>query len=505
MSFEVSNYDPQELDRAMVHVPAGRFTFGITAEQKADFITRAGVHADMLHFHIEARELETDDFWIDRYPVTRGQFFRFMQETGYKLNHNGWQSGWSQLVRWREFDEARQALPMVGVSWNDAEAYAAWAGKRLPTEVEWEKAWRGPDGRLMPWGDQWEDGWTFRNPGDTSLEPSIPVGAFPPAGPFGLSGYGFVNEWAGMVFNRPTTNGTVKDKQLAWLCGGCFHNTQDYSFSTTNRVSWYHGMQVFNVGFRCASDAAPADVVEEPSYRVESFDLPQKIAMRPEVYLKEKIRFEPLECTTLLIHVPWFPQSIWVLDCPEGNWGGVFGGATAWPAEDRDFWFTPWQINEDATRVSYRREKDGKMQAFEAWVEGDTVHYHFEAEGIGPVKARNFCFKTYSPFFSSQERRTQARIEPDGFQLCCNMPISPVTAAGLAWTTGEFKPPSRAGFVSYDGKGRMLFPEGHYSVAGNGGLSPCTHIAPLDTGVVSDTDWGLVEREGDSSVSFKII
>ncbi|MBM4033224.1 MAG: hypothetical protein FJ291_15780, partial [Planctomycetes bacterium] len=93
MAHEVANYDPKELDRAMAPIPAGKVLFGLRPEEKAAQAQAAGVHPDMLHFHSNRRELEVPAFWMDRHPVTRGQFLRFMQATGYSILYNGWLVG----------------------------------------------------------------------------------------------------------------------------------------------------------------------------------------------------------------------------------------------------------------------------------------------------------------------------------------------------------------------------------------------------------------------------
>lgn len=477
LNYSFINYDPIEMDAAMVRIPAGPCVLGLSATQKETLAGAEQVHVDMLHFHPEQCTEDTGEFWIDRYPVTRGQYLRFMQETGYQIVYNGFQVGWTEMTGWHDFSAEKQALPMVGVGSEDAQAYAAWAGKRLPSEIEWEKTWRGTDGRLYPWGDAWQEGWTFRGTGNIGLEVAIPVGAYPLCGPYGLAGYGTVLEWVEKSFLVLSKNGK-KGGSPFLLAGGSFTHTMAYSFLPSNRLDWHQTTKIYNGGFRCVSDTPPAQLVSEPRYQVTSYTPPQPVAMRKDLYGKEPIRLVPEACATFTVYVPWFPESRWILDCPESDWD-VFGGANAWPSRPAAEYTIPWVVEEDGARISYQRSNGEKKVTFTAWVEGDSVRYRFTVANMPAVTPSSFCFKTLSPFFSSQERRTQVRLRPNGFTRCGSLPIPADNTVSFAWSLGEMTPPEQAAFISYDGAGQVIFPSGHFSATGNGWVH-CIHHNPLD-------------------------
>ncbi len=185
----------------MVFVPAGEFTMG--SEELGD--DERPVHRVYL-----------DDFWVDQYEVTNGRFTRFVAETGYQTDAEklGWGWVWTgseweevQGADWRHprgpdsSIEGKVNYPVTLVSWNDADAYCRWAGKRLPNEAQWEKAARGPtsdseQGRRYAWGDEFDS--ARANTKEAELDGVTPVGSFSPQGdsPYGASDMmGNVGEW----------------------------------------------------------------------------------------------------------------------------------------------------------------------------------------------------------------------------------------------------------------------------------------------------------------------
>jgi formylglycine-generating enzyme required for sulfatase activity len=151
----------------MVYVPADTYTWGVHAKRQSAF-------------------------WIDEYEVTNERFKQFMDAGGYTNSAFWSQTGWkwlqsngvTQPLYWNDerYDAPQQ--PVVGVSWYEADAYARWAGKRLPTTAEWQAAAQGTDNRIWPWGNVWDP--AKANAGEGSRGAPVAVGSYPSgASPFG--------------------------------------------------------------------------------------------------------------------------------------------------------------------------------------------------------------------------------------------------------------------------------------------------------------------------------
>ncbi|PDW02658.1 SUMF1/EgtB/PvdO family nonheme iron enzyme [Candidatus Viridilinea mediisalina] len=182
----------------LIHIPAGPFLMGSS-------------DADGLAFDNEKPQhtLTLPDYWIARTPITNAQFRPFVEADGYRNRAYWTEAGWAWREEWQicqpEYWENAtwngDDYPVVGVSWYEAVAYCRWLSAvtghefRLPSEAEWEKAARGPDGRIWPWGDIWEEGRC--NSKEAGIGKTSPVGHYPSgASPYGvLDMAGNVWEW----------------------------------------------------------------------------------------------------------------------------------------------------------------------------------------------------------------------------------------------------------------------------------------------------------------------
>jgi iron(II)-dependent oxidoreductase len=127
----------------MVRIPSGWFLMGSDPTADED----AGPQEQ------PQRWVYLDEFEIDRYEVSNSHYLRFVLATG-RVGPPYWKAD--------PFSDKMAMHPVIGVSWIEADAFCRWVGKRLPTEAEWEKAARGPDGRIFPWGNE-PAGWLKSN------------------------------------------------------------------------------------------------------------------------------------------------------------------------------------------------------------------------------------------------------------------------------------------------------------------------------------------------------
>jgi len=220
----------------LVLIPGGEFVMGEKGEGD----------------HSPAHKVHIDSFYMDKYEVTNAQYLKFCEETGRQLPEF-W--GSKEFHNGPDFPNH----PVVGISWRDAEDYAEWAGKRLPTEAEWEYAARGGlTGMNYPNGDELDS--TLANYSLAGVDATAAVGNYPPNG-YGLHDMaGNVWEWVADYYDEdcyktsPSKNpGGPEDGRFKVIRGGSWH-----SGPGCNKVHYRNALPAnwvdFAVGFRCVKD-----------------------------------------------------------------------------------------------------------------------------------------------------------------------------------------------------------------------------------------------------------
>jgi formylglycine-generating enzyme required for sulfatase activity len=235
----------------MILIPEGEFLMGTSDEQIKELLRQfSDWKREWFADEQPQHRVYLDEFYIDKYPVTNAQFEQFVKATRYKT-----ESDWRKYYK-----KGKEKHPVVYVSWNDASAYCKWAGKRLPTEAEWEKAARGADGRIWPWGNVWDK--NKCNSKDGGPGTTTPVGSYPAgASPYGVMDMaGNVWEWCADRYDKdyyahsPQHNpqGSSSRTWCVLRGGGWFNNTDILRCADRDNLVPWHAL--CNVGFRCSQD-----------------------------------------------------------------------------------------------------------------------------------------------------------------------------------------------------------------------------------------------------------
>lgn len=218
-------------------------------------------------------EVSLDSYWMDVAPVSNQEFLVFTQNTGYitTAEHKGFAFGCKngkmqniEGLSWKSYvTEDRLNHPVVLVSWYDANSYAEWVGKRLPTEAEWEKAARGTlEQKMYPWGDE-EPHELIANFNKTvqNIPPTTPIKSYPPNeyGLYDMAGnvWNWCSDWFSEDYytkekcNNPqgAKTGITKVRK-----GASFNVIQSFRLRCANRGAFLPENYAINIGFRCVKD-----------------------------------------------------------------------------------------------------------------------------------------------------------------------------------------------------------------------------------------------------------
>ena len=390
----------------MVLIPESDSIMGTSEAEANQLANEYQVHPGLILLESPKRTVHLKAFYIDRFPVTNRQFEQFCAATGHA---KPW--GWGPEGK---VPPGMEDNPVVDVSWKTADEYSKWAGKRLPTAEEWEKAARGCDGRLYPWGNQWNDKAAYRKPESAFMPPCIattgtytlPVGCYPEgASPYGVMDMvGNVQEWTATRAEAPGAGpGQFVGKGAG--CSDtikCFYRCASVAF---NDCAEFRGCK----GFRCVKDGdkvCPEATRQAQIGRHTIPPFPQPTPPREDLYGKAPITLGGGPS----FHIPYLPDGALRLMAPEG-FSVKVGEPDTWldlmPTPHTD---TGWKFSPDKTRLeenwAFTEQKITLRIEFESHL--DYVDYRITVSNNSPTQARTIRTNTcqlsgYCPYIYDQE------------------------------------------------------------------------------------------------------
>src|SRR3989339_776568 len=250
-----ANSSPKLQDN-MILIPAGEFFMGSTEKEATEAWRKNDGGYDKEDYLAEypQRKMVLPDFYIDKKEVSNSDYKMFVDAT----NH-------AAPTLWSDQNLNSPIQPVIGVDWNDADGYCRWLGKRLPTEAEWEKAARGPDGRIWPWGNAWDPakdnhgmGTEYGFDESDGYKYTAPVGTELGVSPYGaLNMAGNVYEWVADDFNAYPENDKYSqqdfNKGFKVFKGGAYTDGQSDQ-RPASRIGYQKDYKDVDIGFRCAKN-----------------------------------------------------------------------------------------------------------------------------------------------------------------------------------------------------------------------------------------------------------
>ena len=258
-SFEfVSAKEPLPTERTgkdgatMVLIPAGSFPMGVPPGDR-----------DGGRDEYPRHEVDVDAFYMDRYETTNARYLEFVKATNHRVPQNP-KNATRNLWQGVSIPDSLTDRPVVNVDWSDADAYCNWAGKRLPTEAEWEKAAKGNHDWRFPWGNveptakhlNYNQQWI----GEKTL---MPVGSYEagksPYGIYDMAGnvWEWVNDWYDAQYyeKSPAKNAAGPEHGTKKVIRGAGWQNETPTVRIFTRVDSDPTIRNESTGFRCAMDA----------------------------------------------------------------------------------------------------------------------------------------------------------------------------------------------------------------------------------------------------------
>ena len=237
----------------MLPIPTGSFIMGSDKQDRDNLAQQFSFVKPLYQDEHPQRTVTLPRFFIDRTEVTNRRFLDFVQVTHHRAPPH-WRDG--------KPPPTKEDHPVTMVNWFDAEDFCRWAGRRLPTETEWEKAARGPDGREYPWGSDYDP--AAANTGDAGLDGTAAVGRFPKGrSPYGLDDMaGNVMEWVVDwydLYPGATTPNPLFGERFKVVRGGSYggkggHYALQLFYRAAFRQFADPRERYPDIGFRCAKD-----------------------------------------------------------------------------------------------------------------------------------------------------------------------------------------------------------------------------------------------------------